>query len=90
MTGRRMCRQCGASYHIKFNPPKKADHCDLCAGELYQRSDDSEETVANRLEVYKEQTEPLVTYYMLKGLLKTINGNQELDKVFQDICHKIA
>lgn len=89
MTGRRICRQCGASYHIEFNPPKQPGKCDLCTGELYQRSDDSEETVANRLVVYAQQTEPLVTYYLHRGLLKTINGNQSLQEVFDDICQSL-
>ncbi len=89
MTGRRICRQCGATYHIKFNPPKQTSQCDQCAGELYQRSDDSEETVANRLAVYAQQTEPLVGYYLHQGLLKTINGNQELSEVFDDICKSL-
>lgn len=85
MTGRRICRQCGATYHIKFNPPKELSQCDQCAGELYQRSDDSEETVANRLAVYTQQTEPLLAYYQQQGLLLTVNGNQEMLKVFGDI-----
>lgn len=89
MTGRRICRECGASYHIEFNPPKKPSQCDLCTGELYQRSDDSEKTVANRLVVYGQQTEPLVTYYLHRGLLKTINGNQSMQEVFDDICRSL-
>lgn len=89
MTGRRVCRQCGATYHIKFNPPQQPLQCDQCAGELYQRSDDSEETVANRLAVYQQQTEPLVAYYLHRGLLKTINGNQSLQEVFDDICRSL-
>lgn len=89
MTGRRICTECGAAYHIQYNPPRKSDYCDQCGNELYQRSDDSEDTVVNRLKVYEKQTEPLVTYYMLKGLLKTINGDQELDRVFEDICQRI-
>ena len=63
--------------------------CDVCDGELYQRSDDSEETVANRLQVYLQQTEPLVSYYYHRGLLKTINGNQIQSLVFNDICHRM-
>ena len=89
MTGRRICTECGASYHIQYNPPRKPNYCDQCGNELYQRSDDSEDTVVNRLKVYEKQTEPLATYYMLKGLLKTINGDQELDRVFEDICQRI-
>lgn len=86
MTGRRICRQCGATYHIAFNPPAQAGECDRCQGELYQRSDDTEATVSNRLQVYARQTEPLVAYYREQGLLKTIDGSQELNRVFADIC----
>lgn len=85
MAGRRVCRQCGASYHLEFNPPREAGKCDQCGGELYQRSDDSEETVANRLKVYAQQTEPLLTYYQKQGLVLNINGNQEMALVFKDI-----
>ena len=90
MTGRRVCRQCGASYHIEFSPSKEPDQCDQCSGELYQRSDDNKETVTNRLEVYYQQTEPLVAYYLHQGLLKTVNGNQTLAKVFDDICKRLG
>lgn len=90
MTGRRICRQCGATYHIIFNPPQQPSKCEQCAGELYQRSDDSNETVANRLAVYAQQTEPLVAYYLHRGLLKTINGNQKLANVFDDICNRLT
>ncbi|NPV27013.1 MAG: adenylate kinase [Firmicutes bacterium] len=86
LTGRRICRQCGATYHVEFNPPAKPGVCDQCGGELYQRSDDTGNTVANRLEVYTRQTEPLITYYRQQGILRTINGNQALEKVFNDIC----
>lgn len=89
MTGRRICRQCAATYHVDFNPPVTANECDRCQGELYQRSDDSEATVSNRLQVYGQQTEPLVKYYLQQGSLKTINGNQELTRVFADICQNL-
>ena len=89
MVGRRICRQCGATYNVQFNAPKEADKCDKCGGELYQRSDDSEDTVANRLKVYTQQTEPLLAYYQQQGLLKTVNGNQEIAKVFSDICSSL-
>lgn len=85
MAGRRVCRQCGASYHLEFNPPREAGKCDQCGGELYQRSDDSEATVRNRLNVYTEQTEPLLAYYETQGLVLNINGNQEMARVFRDI-----
>ncbi|MCS5695839.1 MULTISPECIES: adenylate kinase [Desulfofundulus] len=85
LTGRRVCRNCGASYHILFNPPKVEGKCNNCGGELYQRSDDNEEAVANRLDVYEAQTQPLIDYYAGKGLLKNINGDQEIKKVLEDI-----
>jgi adenylate kinase len=90
MTGRRICRQCGVSYHINFNPPKTPSKCDQCSGELYQRSDDSEETVANRLAVYAKQTQPLVEYYCHRGLLKTVNGDQAMQEVFHAICKRLT
>ena len=85
LTGRRICRQCGATYHMVFNPPTTANVCDKCGGELYQRSDDTLETAKNRLQVYNDQTQPLIEYYREKGLLREINGDQEIAKVLQDI-----
>lgn len=86
LTGRRVCKTCGATYHVKFNPPKEEDICEKCGGQLYQRNDDKPETVGNRLDVYEEQTAPLIQYYRDKELLKEINGSQSMDKVLQDIC----
>lgn len=83
--GRRVCKDCGATYHIKFNPPKKENICDVCGGELIQRKDDTVETVTKRIEVYLEQTEPLIDYYGKKGILINIDGKQDIDKVFEDI-----
>lgn len=83
--GRRICKSCGATYHIKFNKPKEEGKCDLCGGDLFQRSDDTEETVTNRIKVYLEQTEPLIEYYTGKGIIANINGDQNIDKVFSDI-----
>ncbi|MDH5163830.1 adenylate kinase [Heyndrickxia oleronia] len=85
LTGRRICKNCGATYHLEFNPPKEAGVCDRCGGELYQRADDNEETVQNRLEVNIKQTQPLLDYYAEKGYLKTIDGQQDINKVFADI-----
>ncbi|PEA54605.1 adenylate kinase [Bacillus pseudomycoides] len=85
LTGRRICKECGATYHLEFNPPAKEGVCDKCGGELYQRSDDNEETVANRLEVNIKQTKPLLDFYEELGYLKSINGEQDIDKVFADI-----
>ncbi|ENQ3108169.1 adenylate kinase [Bacillus sp. NPDC077411] len=85
LTGRRICKECGATYHLEFNPPAKEGVCDKCGGELYQRSDDNEETVANRLEVNIKQTKPLLDFYEELGYLKSINGEQDIDKVFADV-----
>ena len=67
--GRRICKDCGATYHVEFNPPKIEGKCDLCSGELYQRDDDTEETVKKRFTVYQDQTKPLIDYYMEKDLI---------------------
>ncbi|MCX7779972.1 MAG: adenylate kinase [Negativicutes bacterium] len=85
MTGRRICRGCGATYHVKFNPPRTGSICDKCRGELYQRDDDREETVTKRLAVYQAQTRPLIEYYQDKGLYTEIDGQQDIDKVMSDI-----
>jgi adenylate kinase len=85
LTGRRICRSCGATYHMIFNPPKDEGVCDKCGGELYQRDDDTEETAKNRLLVYEKQTAPLLEYYNNTGLLVNINGNQSMEEVLADI-----
>lgn len=85
ITGRRVCRSCGAVYHVDFNPPKQEDVCDLDGGELYQRDDDKPDTVRNRLYVYYKQTSPLVGYYFAKQLLATINGNQPIGDVYAEL-----
>ncbi|KAB7704629.1 adenylate kinase [Bacillus aerolatus] len=85
LTGRRICKSCGATYHLVFNPPAVEGKCDRCGGELYQRADDNEETVQNRLDVNLKQTEPLLDFYRQKGYLKDINGQQEIHTVFEDI-----
>lgn len=86
LTGRRICKQCGTTYHLIFNPPKVEGVCDKDGGELYQRSDDNEETVANRLEVNIEQTKPLLDFYSQKeGVVENINGDQDIKVVFQDV-----
>jgi adenylate kinase len=90
LTGRRMCRECGASYHVVFSPPADAGRCDKCGGELYQRQDDTEETINKRLDVYHEQTQPLIDYYAKQGLLKNINGNQEIQQVLKDIGESLG
>lgn len=81
MTGRRVCRTCGAVYHVEFNPPKREGVCDLDQGELYQRADDTLDTVRNRLFVYYKQTAPLIGYYYAKSLLVDLNGAQPIGDV---------
>jgi len=85
LTGRRICKSCGATYHLVFNPPAEEGKCDRCGGELYQRADDNEETVQNRLDVNLKQTEPLLDFYRQKGYLKDIDGQQDIQDVFKDI-----
>lgn len=85
MIGRRVCKDCGATYHIKNMPPKKEGVCDVCGGELYQRADDTLETVTNRQQVYLEQTAPLIDYYEKAGNIAHLDGAGALDKVFSDI-----
>jgi adenylate kinase len=85
LTGRRICRSCGATYHILFNPPKQEGVCDKCGGELYQRSDDTEEKVGTRLDEYITKTAPLLEYYANKGLLRQVNGEQDIAQVSAEI-----
>lgn len=79
--GRRICKKCGATYHVKFNPPQKDVVCDICAGDLYQRADDSEKTMKNRLFVYEQQTKPLIAYYEKAGIYKEIDGRRSIKEV---------
>ena len=85
LTGRRVCRKCGQSFHIVNIPPKKAGICDLCSGELYQRPDDSEATINNRLEVFKKQTQSLIERYKKSGVLVTIDSNQNAARLSEKI-----
>jgi adenylate kinase len=85
LTGRRICKNCGSTYHLVFNPPREEGVCDKCGGELYQRADDNPETVENRLEVNIKQQQPLLDFYEKKGYLRNINGQQDIDQVFSDI-----
>ncbi|MBU2548546.1 MAG: adenylate kinase [Proteobacteria bacterium] len=82
LTGRRTCRNCGQGYHVMFDPPQKEGLCDKCGGELYQRDDDNEATVGNRLKVYADQTQPLIDYYQNKSLLRPIDGLGEIKEIF--------
>ncbi|MGI6065804.1 MAG: adenylate kinase [Bacillota bacterium] len=90
LTGRRVCRKCGATYHMEFNPPGQDGICNKCGGELYQRSDDTEETVLSRLNVYEKQTAPLIQYYNQKGLLKRIDGDKPIDQVLVKIGESLG
>ena len=85
MSGRRGCPKCGASYHIKYIPPKKEGVCDACGTELVLRDDDKPETVKNRLKVYHEQTQPLIDYYTKQGALKEVDGTVDPEDVFKAI-----
>ena len=85
MAGRRACLKCGASYHTKFKPPKKEGICDNCGSELVLRDDDKPETVQKRLEVYHAQTQPLIDFYEKKGVMHSVDGTQDINKVFADI-----
>ena len=85
LSGRRTCKECGASFHIEYNPPKVEGVCDACGGELYQRPDESEEAVKVRLDTYEKQTRPLIDYYTMKGQITNINGDQSMEDVFKDI-----
>lgn len=90
LIGRRVCRNCGATFHVVNMPPAKEGVCDVCGGELYQRSDDTEATVENRIEVYNSQTMPLVDYYAGKGNIAHIDGAAGLDNVFTAIVNVLG
>ena len=83
--GRRICKKCGATYHTKFNPPKKEGICDVCGSELFQRADDTAETMKNRLSVYEASTKPLIDYYKAAGVYTEVDGRQPIEKVTQDL-----
>ncbi|GIP55776.1 MULTISPECIES: adenylate kinase [Paenibacillus] len=85
LTGRRICKSCGSTYHVIFNPPVQEGVCDKCGGELYQRSDDNEESVGTRLDEYINKTAPLLTFYEDKGLLRQVDGEQEIGTVSSEI-----
>lgn len=85
MSGRRACITCGATYHLKFAPPRREGICDVCGAKLVLRDDDKPETVQKRLSVYHEQTQPLIAYYKKADVLASVDGTQEMDAVFQSI-----
>lgn len=85
LTGRRICKSCQKPYHAMFSPPQQEGVCDTCGGELYQRADDTIETVKSRLDVYHGQTSPLIDYYNAKGVLFDIDGTKSMEAVFADI-----
>ena len=89
LTGRRICRQCGTTYHQLYKLPAKEGICDKCGGELHQRCDDTQETVQNRLKVYNQKTEPLIKYYRATGMYKGIQGDKKIDQVHQDILQAL-
>ena len=85
LTGRRSCGKCGAVYHIKYNQPKNENLCDKCGSKLYQRTDDSEDVIRNRLETYNKQTKPLIKYYNERKMLRNIQGSGGIDEIFSII-----
>lgn len=86
---RRVCKECKASFHLEFTPPKVAGVCDYCGGELYQRSDDQEDTILRRLNVYQQQTEPLITYYAQQDLVVNVDGELSVDEVSRVIGEQL-
>ncbi|MTT32747.1 adenylate kinase [Terrilactibacillus sp. BCM23-1] len=87
LTGRRVCPECGTTYHIEFNPPKRPGVCDKDGATLVQRPDDHEDTVQQRLQVNIQQQQPLLDFYSQKGYLKTLDGNQDIKDVFHSVAH---
>jgi adenylate kinase len=85
ITGRRTCKKCGAIFHIEFNPPAQEETCDKCSGDLYQRTDDTEEIVKKRLETYENQTKPLIEHYTNQGTLKTLISDGTIDEMRQKV-----
>ena len=90
LTGRRMCKSCGESFHVVFNPPAKEGTCDRCGGELYQRDDDKEDTIRQRLAVYSQQTQPLIAYYDKQGKVRRIEGTGSIEEIFSRVCEAVG
>ncbi len=90
LTGRRVCRGCGASFHVSYNPPKAEGVCDLCSGELYQRDDDTSSTIESRLEVYERETRPVIDFYIEKGLYSPVEGVGTMETITKEIVKAIG
>jgi len=90
MSGRRVCVGCGATYHLVYNPPKTENICDVCGSSLILREDDKPETVKKRLDVYHNQTQPLIDYYEKQGIIREVDGTNSMDKVFEDILEVLG
>jgi adenylate kinase len=90
LTGRRVCEDCGATFHVDFDQPEEAGVCDECGGDLYQREDDTEETARERIRVYEENTAPVVDYFRDKGVVVEIDGEQTPDEVWTDVRDAVA
>lgn len=90
IAGRRVCKDCGATFHVAYKPTAKEGICDKCGGETYQRADDTEETVKNRIEVYFSQTAPLIDYYQNSGVIANIDGDRAEEVVFADIVNALG
>lgn len=90
LSGRLTCRKCNAIYHKTYNPPKKEGTCDVCGGELYQRSDDTEAAITHRFETYQSQTEPLISHFSSKNILITIDGTKGIEEISRDIEHEVS
>lgn len=90
LSGRRSCRNCGAVYHLKFNPPREEGKCDICGGELYLRHDDEETVIRSRFEVYEKQTRPLIDRYRKAGVLSEIDASRPIEDIFKDLRETLA
>ena len=88
--GRRICRYCGKTYHLKFNPPKRENVCDVCRGELYQRDDDTAQTMNERISVYEASTKPLIEYYKKQGVYEEVDGKLAIDKVSEELIKLLS
>lgn len=90
LTGRRTCKECGQMYNVYFSAPAQEGVCDKCGGELYQRDDDQEATIEKRLQVYSDQTAPLIDYYGGKGILKSVQGTGQIDEIYATVCSTLG